>query len=78
MNNPYKVLGVSSLSTKDEIKKKYRELAREYHPDSPNGDAEKFQSIQTAWEYINAYHKDSVKGKEVWRHKSIFTIYKEA
>ncbi len=33
----YKILGVNKKATKDDIKKKYRKLAREYHPDiNPN------------------------------------------
>jgi len=35
----YKTLGVSSKATKDEIKKAYRKLAQQYHPDANKGDA---------------------------------------
>lgn len=33
MTNPYEVLGIKENSSKDEIKKAYRELAKKYHPD---------------------------------------------
>lgn len=33
MKSLYEILGVNSDSGKDEIKKKYRELAKKYHPD---------------------------------------------
>jgi curved DNA-binding protein len=45
----YKILGLAKTATKDEIKKAYRKLARQYHPDvNPNNaDAnKKFQQMR--------------------------------
>ena len=52
---PYEILGVSKDATDAEIKRNYRRLARQYHPDrNPNDVAaeDRFKSIQTAYEKI--------------------------
>jgi len=54
-DNPYAVLGVPKDATNAEIKRIYRKLARQYHPDRNPGDAaaeEKFKSIQAAYDII--------------------------
>ena len=48
----YKTLGVSKTATADEIKKAYRTLARENHPDA-GGDEEKFKDINEAYEVLS-------------------------
>jgi len=53
--DPYRALGVSKDSTEAEIKRSYRKLARQYHPDRNPDDAaaeERFKSIQKAYEEI--------------------------
>lgn len=59
----YKVLGVAKNATDAEIKKVYRKLARQYHPDSNPGDAkaeEKFKEISEAYSVVG----DSAQRKE--------------
>ena len=48
----YKTLGVSKNATADEIKKAFRKLARENHPDA-GGDEEKFKQINEAYEVLS-------------------------
>lgn len=74
--NPYSILGVSAMADKSEIKKKYRELAKKYHPDSPTGDASKFDDIQKAWKMVENGTTGSFISKGTYVHKSAFTVVK--
>lgn len=48
----YKTLGVPRSANPDEIKKAYRKLAREHHPDT-GGDETKFKEINEAYEVLS-------------------------
>jgi molecular chaperone DnaJ len=55
----YKVLGVPSGASKDEIRKAYRKLSKELHPDS-GGDEERFKEVSAAYDVLG----DETKRKE--------------
>ncbi|MDD5589965.1 MAG: molecular chaperone DnaJ [Candidatus Portnoybacteria bacterium] len=54
----YEILGVAKNASADEIKKAYRRLAREYHPDK-GGDEKKFKEINEAYQVLSDPHKRS-------------------
>nr|MBA3310537.1 J domain-containing protein [Nocardioidaceae bacterium] len=58
----YEVLGVPKGASTDEVKRAYRKLARNNHPDSRPGDAaaeERFKSISEAYSVLS--HADRRK-----------------
>jgi DnaJ-class molecular chaperone len=50
--DPYQILGVARSATNEEIKKAYRKLAQQYHPDKPGGNAEQFKEINSAYKSL--------------------------
>lgn len=61
--NAYKVLGLKEGATISEVKKAYRKLALQNHPDK-GGDAEKFREIQEAHETLQKVLKAKEKYKK--------------
>lgn len=54
--NPYDMLGISKNATESDIKKAYRKLAIQYHPDKNKGNKEaesKFKEINSAYEVLS-------------------------
>tara|TARA_Y100000389_G_scaffold129980_1_gene127388 strand:+ start:1086 stop:1571 length:486 start_codon:yes stop_codon:yes gene_type:complete len=56
MTDYYKLLGVTKESNQSEIKKAYRKLAVQHHPDK-GGDPETFKQVAEAYEILSDPHK---------------------
>ena len=56
----YKTLGIPNNATIQDAKDAYRELAKKHHPDTKDGDANKFREISEAYEHL---------GNETKKHK---------
>lgn len=56
IDNYYEILGVEENASQDDIKKKYRQLAKENHPDT-GGNEELFKKISTAYDILGDEQK---------------------
>jgi molecular chaperone DnaJ len=59
----YEVLGVSKTASADEIKKAYRKLAMQYHPDKNPGDKEAEEKFKEAAEAYDVLSNDQKKAQ---------------
>lgn len=57
MKDYYKILGIEKSASEEEIKKAYRKLAHQYHPDKASGNAEKFKEINEAYQILSSQEK---------------------
>lgn len=49
----YKILGIEKGASSDEIKKAFKKLAMQYHPDRQGGDEAKFKEINEAYQVLS-------------------------
>nr|CAI5864130.1 unnamed protein product [Callosobruchus analis] len=70
----YEILGVSRNASDNEIKKQYRKLAKEFHPDKNPEAGDKFKEISYAYEVLSdpkqraTYDKFGLKGLQEGAH----------
>jgi molecular chaperone DnaJ len=57
MKDFYKILGVEKSASEEEIKKAYRKLAHQYHPDKAGGNEQKFKEINEAYQVLSNKEK---------------------
>ncbi|MFA6184191.1 MAG: molecular chaperone DnaJ [Parcubacteria group bacterium] len=53
MADYYKILGIEKGASEEEIKKAYRKLAHQHHPDKEGGDENKFKEINEAYQVLS-------------------------
>lgn len=51
--DPYTILGVGRNASADDIKKAYRKLAHQHHPDKSSGDEAKFKEVNEAYQILS-------------------------
>lgn len=49
----YQILGIQKTASDEEVKKAYRKLAHQYHPDKTGGDDKKFKEINEAYQVLS-------------------------
>lgn len=83
MVNYFRLLGLSSDASLEDIKKARRKLCAKYHPDQ-GGDAVMFNKINEAYSIVMEYKKSGAKPiggsnkqniKSCVRHKDLFNVY---
>ncbi len=68
----YKILGVDRNASQDEIKKAFRKLAHQYHPDKTGGDEQKFKEVNEAYQVLG----DAKKRQQYDQYGSAFEYAK--
>ncbi|MBU5592847.1 DnaJ domain-containing protein [Clostridium sp. MSJ-4] len=76
MKNPYEILGIKEGSSEEEIKKAYRELAKQYHPDQYGDNPlrslaeDKMREINEAYDYLIKNVKNTSSNQNHYNRES--------
>jgi curved DNA-binding protein CbpA len=80
MKDYYAILECTPMSTRDEIKRQYRKLAQQFHPDKNQNDnyaAARFHDIKEAYETLTQPAKKEAWLQERWLHQVYNKNYSE-
>ena len=75
MKDPYTILGVDRNTPLDDIKKAYRKLAKEHHPDTADGNEEKFKEVADAYETLSDPQKKAMHDQQ--QHNPFGGVYSD-
>jgi DnaJ-class molecular chaperone len=73
-DDPYATLGVTRNASDEDIRRAFRKLAKEYHPDITKGNEERFKKVSSAYEILGdadkrrAYDRGEIDGRGDPRH----------
>lgn len=76
MKDLYQVLNLSPNVYQDKIKRKFRELAKKYHPDKWSGDDSLFREIKNAYDILSDVEKRKIYD-QVTRFEEVDNIFNE-
>ena len=74
--SPYEVLGITPGASPEEIKKAYRALASQYHPDKYTGNPlvglaeERMKEVNAAYKILTTSHTEKAKSTDDKREQS--------
>lgn len=65
MEKYYRILGLRPGASVEEVKKAYRKMALQHHPDLQSGNEERFKKIVEAYEMINSFSESQQKRRQM-------------
>lgn len=76
LGNLYERLGLTANASKDDIKKAYYDLSKQFHPDRTDGSTAKFRSITEAYEILgNATSRAEYDRRNCYKIYDLFVSY---